>query len=339
MENKSNFCPICGSELNSPVEPANIKTSAVMNGKKEKQAKKAPTAYMFGLIGMFLSVIIALGGLSLADFEFYSFSLWFVIPVGGIAFGMITTSVYCWRIVNKGYKPSRKNYLVSLVMVLITFFFIQYGEYQITYVTDDNEVNHQFTGDHISNFMDEDDNVLTFNNYFAYKLKNSESSLMYRGSEISEIDSSTGYNLFSWSLNLVGFLLGGLFSVFLSTQGKTHCMACKRAYVTEHRLGEMSSGKVVELQKLVQAIESNNFNTFIDIINRCDIFNNNDSEAQEESYIIKIGACPNCKHGYIIMRNYSPNGQGEYNENENKKIVLPITGSFATKALSFVEAA
>jgi len=48
--------------------------------------------------------------------------------------------------------------------------------------------------------MDEDENALTFNHYIAFKLKNSESSLLYRDGEVSQTDSFAGYNLFRWSL-------------------------------------------------------------------------------------------------------------------------------------------
>lgn len=286
-----------------------------------------------------MSVAIALGILSLTDFELYSFSFLF-IPAGGLALGIIATIGYFYRIVNEGYKPSRQNYLMSLGMVLVTFLFIQYGDYRMSYVTKDHAINHQFKGDPISSYQDEDGKALTFYHYYAFKLKNSESSLLYHGREAIQADSFAGYNWFRWSLSFVGFLLGGIFPGWWLTRGITHCTACKQAYLTEYKLGDLSSGIVTEFYNvLVQEIESNNFKAFIDIVNRFDIFNNNESDIHEETYVINIAACPNCKHGFVIMKHYSRDEEdGTYRENDNKKIALSTEGSFAEQALSYVKA-
>ncbi len=45
------------------------------------------------------------------------------------------------------------------------------------------------------------------------------------------------------------------------------------------------------------------------------------------------------KHGYVIMKHYSKNSDGEYNENEYKKIVIPIMDTFALAAMSNTSAA
>ncbi|MNO41417.1 hypothetical protein D3C76_315910 [compost metagenome] len=307
--------------------------------KNEQNAKKALPAYLIGLFGMLLSVVIALGILGLTDFELYSYSILFVFPLGAIPLGMISTSVYTWRIVTRGYKPSRPNYAVSLIMALITFFLIQYGEYRTTHVTEDNTINHQLKGEPISSYTDEKGNVLTFPKYVAFKLRASESSLIHRGGEVIEMDSFSGSNWFSWSLSLVGFLLGSTFPGWFSQQGTLHCTACKRAYVTEHKLGELSFERVTELRDaLVQEIQSDNFNAFIDIVNRYDIFKNNESHDRQETYVIKIGVCPNCNHGYVIMRHYSRNdAEGGAFSEENKKIVLPTTESFAAQGFRYVK--
>ncbi|MNH74333.1 hypothetical protein D3C73_265470 [compost metagenome] len=115
-----------------PTYPRGMMNSAVVQNegdfmsfrinKNEQNAKKALPAYLIGLFGMLLSVVIALGILGLTDFELYSYSILFVFPLGAIALGMISTSVYTWRIVTRGYEPSRQNYAVSLIMALITFF-------------------------------------------------------------------------------------------------------------------------------------------------------------------------------------------------------------------------
>lgn len=308
--------------------------------KNERQAKKALPAYLFGPFGMLLSVVIALGILSLTDFELYSYSILFVFPLGAFALGILATSIYTWRIVSRGYKPTRRNYVVSLIMALITFFLIQYGEYRTTYVTEENTINHQFKGEPVSSYTDEKENVLTFPKYIAFKLDTGESSFVHRGGEVIEMDSSSGSNWFNWILSLVGFLLGSLFPGWYSQQGTLHCTACKREYVTEHKLGDLSFETVTELHDvLVQEIQSDNFNAFIDIVNRYDIFKNNESHVHQETYVINIGVCPNCNHGYVILRHYSRDDEdGCYRENDNKKIVLPTTGSFAAQAVRYVKA-
>ncbi|MDL1162942.1 hypothetical protein P0100_18040 [Yersinia pestis] len=308
--------------------------------KNEQHAKKALPAYLIGLFGMLLSVVIALGILSLTDFELYSYSILFVLPLGAIPLGMISTSVYTWRIVSRGYKPSRQHYAVSLCMAFITFFLIQYGEYQTTYVTEDHTINHQFKGEPIRNYTDQQENVLTFPNYLAFKLKTDETSFIHRGGEVIEMNSSSGSNWFSWSLSLVGFLLGSTFPGWFSQQGTLHCTACKRAYVTEHKLGELTFERVTELHDvLVQEIQSDNFNAFIDIVKRYDIFKNNESHDHQETYVINIGVCPNCNHGYVIMRHYSRiDAEGGSFSEDNKKIVLPTTGAFAAQGFRYVKA-
>lgn len=311
---------------------------SLRTNKNEQQAKKPLPAYLFGLFGMLLSVVIALGILSLTDFELYSYSILFFLPLGAIALGMIATSVYTWRIVTRGYKPSRQNDVVSLIMALITFFLIQYGEYRTTYIAEDNTINHQFKGEPIGNYTDREDNVLTFPKYVAFKLRASESSFIHRGGEIIEMDSFSSSNWFSWSLSLVGFLVGSTFPGWLSQQGRLHCKACKRAYVTEHKLGELSFETVAEVHDvLIQEIQSDNFNAFIDIVNRYDIFKNNESHDHQGTYVINIGVCPNCNLGYVIMRHFSHHDEEGSFRDDDKKIVLPTTGSFAAQAVRYVK--
>ncbi|WP_268623633.1 hypothetical protein [Paenibacillus alvei] len=361
MEDKLNFCSACGHDINqlpaaeptkivqtataiTTAEPSKEKrtTTATTVKMKDKSSseKVQPTAFIAGFKGILLAFIIALGFLFLGDIYFYSFTLWFILPVGGMVFGMLTTSFYYGRIVKKGFKPSRKNFPAAMVMTIISFALIQYGEYQITYVNEDNTINHHFKGEHISNYMDENGDLLTFSNYFVYKLKNSSTSVRVRGGEIGEFDSQMSYNAFRSALTLVGFIVGGLTTGLLLTQGTTHCSACKRAYVEEHKLGEIGALTAADLQdELIRAIKLNNFSHFINLVQKGDYQNSTDSYNHDNTYIVKVGLCPNCDFGFVILRNYYRKASGEFEEDEHKKVVYPTSNSFVNAALNHLETA
>ncbi|MEK4059067.1 MULTISPECIES: hypothetical protein [Paenibacillus] len=290
--------------------------------------------WVWGVITAAVSVIVQLLILSLLGFNFFSFSVLFIIPVGGIILGGIATFGYFSKTVRQGLKPNKNNYLISVIFILLSFSGFMYGEYQMAYVSSSNEINYKFEGEHISNFVfGESDEPITLLNYYDYKFNNSSLSIFSRGhvGNAIDIEPNKWVNISKFLIQCLGLLIGGLSAGLLVTSGKTHCSSCNKAYLQEHKLLDVNDEMIEPvLSEINLYIQNNNGEGLTKYITEQKALCEGGASDTNVKYGFKFGHCPNCQQGYLIKSCYTLDKHGNFEEQEDKKAVIPISQEIVT---------
>ncbi|KWX72626.1 hypothetical protein AMQ84_25525 [Paenibacillus riograndensis] len=293
--------------------------------------------WVWGVVTTVISVIVQLLILSTLGFNFFSFSMFFIIPAGGIFLGAIATFGYFYKIVRQGLKPNKNNYFISVIFILLSFCGFMYGEYQMAYVSASNEINYKFEGEHISNFVFRgSDEPITLLNYYDYKFNNSSLSIFSRGhvSNAIDIEPNKWVNVSKFLIQCVGLLIGGLGAGMLMTNGKTHCSSCNKAYLQEHKLLDVNSEMIEPvISEINQYIQNNNGEGLTKYITEQKAFCEDAASDTNVKYGFKFGHCPNCQQGYLIKSCYTLDKHGNFVEQEDKKAVISISQEIVASVL------
>lgn len=292
-------------------------------------------AKIFGLFTTAAAIIIALLCVALLDFQLHSFSLLFIIPVGSLALGALASFGYFRWLIKQGYKPSGGNYLFGLLLAVVTMFGIEYGEYMITYVSPDHEINYKFEGEHISHYaLNDSGDPVTFIGYYSYKLDNNSVTISNRGNRSNgvTVDTSRGMSVASAVIQGLGYIIGSLACGASIGDSKTHCQSCKRAYLKEHDLFEVNNedyeSVMVDLNKM---ISDDNVFGFSDHIHKQKQLNTKVTDSTK--YDLKIGQCPKCQEGYLIARYYEVKKDNSYEEKTDQRKVTSLSRGIVADTL------
>lgn len=174
----------------------------------------------------------------------YSFTVWFVIPVGAIGTGMVAACGYLAGARLLNCRPGRDLLGVILASSAGMFFLIQWFDYLFMTV-DGRSIQEQ----------------LSFSDFLAYTIAHTSLQFGVRGHfSGGGVDIGSGGYLFA-AVQIVGFLIGG-FAIYGYLTSMTYCEDCKRYLsnkgsqsryfssselmqsATEDVLAEMQSGRL-----------------------------------------------------------------------------------------------
>lgn len=182
---------------------------------------------LFGLITLFLSILIPTLVLVFTDFQIMGFSLVFIIPVGAIAIGYLCGLGYFKGLVKSNIYITKKHFLIGLMIALLCIFGLKYAEYALTYVDPTTgDITYSFIGeDHISNYEMEGYGPLTFINYTKLIIESTPISFSYKARSLGEISNPT----VSWIFAIIDYLgvIAGCLYVGISEKSRPYCQNCQ----------------------------------------------------------------------------------------------------------------
>ena len=219
------FCENCGSEVSKNAKFCGSCGARIENNHTVKQTPKPKvhdtykkentsdntsiivTAILAGIGTTVLTTVLIFLFNKWTEFQFHTFMLWVIIPVGGAIVGALSSLGFFLVLHNKKVKPTKALYFTASVLAVISFMGINYAEYTDTY----------YEGEHISNYEYEGVQ-LTYFNYLNYDLNTpKEHTLSYRGRTSSGVtyESSTVQNKWIFFSNLAlaalgAFITGGI---------------------------------------------------------------------------------------------------------------------------------
>lgn len=139
----------------------------------------------------------------------YSFTVWFVIPIGALGAGMVAASGYLIGARLMNYRPGRGLLGVILASSAGMFFLIQWFDY--LFLTVDGRAIQE---------------VVSFTDFLTYTIAHTSLQLGVRGHFTgSGVEIGSGGYLFA-AVQVVGFLLGG-FLIYVYLTSMTYCEDCK----------------------------------------------------------------------------------------------------------------
>ena len=164
------------------------------------------------LCGLVTSVLVALlvtVGERLTGFDFFTLSVWVIVPGGAILTGLGAASGYYFGSLYFHTRPTALLFFQMVVIAGLTFFLIYYLEYS-TLVLDD--------GRRVSDYI-------SFSRYFNLAITTAH----YRFGRGAQIDTGEVGEAGYWFavIQFVGFLVGGI-AIFLILLNHPVCEICKK---------------------------------------------------------------------------------------------------------------
>lgn len=287
-------------------------------------------AIVLGILTTLLSIGIALVFSLFIGFSLSSLSLFFVIPVGGIAFGALASLGFYYYLKKKS-TIELKHYFIGGFLGIVAFIGIPFLEYQMTYISVDGAINYQFEGEHISYFS-LNDKPMTFSNYLSFTLETSEMTLKLRRGPVKRgIETGSGFNNFKFIAEGVGFLIGGFFLGFFLVEGKVKCLACRKGYLKDETLFEAAKNANFHERTIRELIEKDDFTKFTDLV--IDGRITEGFKTGEIKAVFYLSVCNKCKQGYFIMKFFRLI-KDEYVEIEAERKLVRVSDKFVEGAFN-----
>lgn len=267
---------------------------------------------ILGIIAMLIGVLICSAIVvfvnMILNFDVLGFSMLFIVPVGSIAFGTLASLGYYAALVKTNIKVTFAKGIVSVVILIIAFMGINYYMYSQTYLDEAMNINYVGHGDHVSEFVNDDNEALTFPRFYKFSVENRSISFSRDSREIGQVEGNVVLN---WIFEVITFagLLIGAFLGFTSILGsKTYCDACnkymKNRDVFSFDLNDSASEKLKMLDGIGQ-YNSQSCNNLAQLIEQ-----NRITKKYKTEYIKgSVSYCTDCNRSILKVTTYHLNSK------------------------------
>ena len=267
---------------------------------------------IFGILG----TIIVLFGEAIAgfnfDFSFFSLSIIRVIPIGALMIGGFIGWMVAMGVKISNKEPKKKIYpIFAAILALVTFFGLWFLEYKTTYVSDDYEINRDFKGTPISEFVytnDKGEDVeMTFVNYTKYALDNYTTIIESRSSQKDvEVDTRGTENYINYVVSLLGMVIVGGFFTIVTLYDEIYCDNCN-VYYKKKRLFKFSGVDYDrEVNEFIEKIDSR-VGLYEYLSRKRSI---KGSLKARYFYVVEMRYCKECYVGEIVFKRFNQSGNG-----------------------------
>jgi hypothetical protein len=163
-----------------------------------------------GLLTALLTAFLLFAIHQVTGFAAYSFTLFFIVPVGAILSGFLAASGYYLAFAIFKARPTKMILLVIVSISTGTFFLVQYLDYHYL----------RLDGQPVSN-------MITFPTYLSAVLQHMSLSFRIGGASLGSTGSMGTFGYVVAALHILGFSLGG-FAVYGVVASNPYCERCSR---------------------------------------------------------------------------------------------------------------
>jgi hypothetical protein len=164
----------------------------------------------FGLATSFLTALLLWWVEARFGFAFYTWTFWFVIPVGALFAGFAGASGYYAGSVFFGHRPTRLLLLNIVIGSVLTFFLVHY----LAYIT------LQIDGKDVSDYI-------PFSKYLDIAIRSTSMEFRLHGAKQGSTGELGSFGYVVAALQIIGFAVGG-FCVYAYLAAKPYCSRCSR---------------------------------------------------------------------------------------------------------------
>jgi hypothetical protein len=234
-----------------------------------------------GALTSLLTVLILVALDVRLNFSFYSFTLWFVIPVGAIASGFSAASGYYMGSRWFNHRPSPLLLWNMLSFAVGTFFLIHYLEF---------------------NFLTVDGararDIISFADYLAVVFSHTSVEFRLRGARIGESVELGSLGYLYAALQALGFCAGGV-AVYLYLRSQPYCDSCERYLVrksTQTRYSHLPDEFACLTQELMKMFAKGHFQSAV-YVHRFSMSGSSTSATLASTIVIK--RCKQCSKHWV----------------------------------------
>jgi hypothetical protein len=164
----------------------------------------------FGMITSVLTAIVLAASETKFSIALYSFTLWFVIPVGALLSGFAAASGYYFGARIFHHRPTRLLIFNVISVAVTTYFLLNYLEYRFL----------DIKGQAVSE-------LIPFGQYMDIMLSHQSLEFRIRGAKLGETGDLGSFGYVMAVLQIVGFAVGGL-CVYTYLRAAPFCDRCNR---------------------------------------------------------------------------------------------------------------
>lgn len=255
----------------------------------------------FGIISLILSILLPVLITVFMKFEVIHFSVFFIIPIGGIAIGYVCGYGYFKGLIKSNTLITGKHYFISVILSLICIFGVTYTTYKLTCIdTETQQIVYTLEGDHISNYDVDGYGQMTFLNYNKYMIESTPISFSYKRRSLGEVSNPVACWIFA-IIDYLGVLIGCLI-VGSTQQDKPYCNTCK-LYKKEKKIFRLPKDKGDKFfEEVENSMSKTDTNESIDSV--IDKFKIDEAGKNEEHYLCKIIYCEKCQSASLSFKLY-----------------------------------
>lgn len=272
---------------------------------------------IFTILGLAVTIILFVFFNHATGFEFNSFSLFFIIPIGGLFVGAGSSVGLFSGLLFTNKPVNRNHYLLGAALGFIAFWGIYYVSYITTYIDTKGEVNYSFQGEAISNYEIEGEEI-SFSKFLNIS-KNTESQFFFHGRPIGDgIDTGGGFGNFMFYLHLIAAMLAGAF-VGLSIVGdKNYCGRCKK-YMKEKTLFKFELDRYEEIaDRLLE--NKDQLEGLRSIIKSTEL-----KDKEVKSFVqTDLEYCPSCHDSRMLIKIFNLSGSNFEEATQFRKYIVVI---------------
>jgi hypothetical protein len=263
------------------------------------------------------------------DFEFQTFGVMFIIPIGSILIGFAVGATYSLALKVQNLKIKKYDYIVLAFLALFTASNLYYSLYSHTYITDKDKIVYSYSADDgqsISQYnLKDSDEPINFQNYMLLNIENRKISFFYKNLPATPLFTTPEDRTVGWInfiIEFLGYFVGALFSIraIITVPFCEKCNVYYKSHVHLTRSTDDADDVIVDLEKEIKS--GKNLTVF---------FKSKKSTRGKINMEFESVSCPGCSNGLFIAKVTVKNKDGKY------KTINNLTQYLVTKNDQVIE--
>lgn len=277
------------------------------------------------LIMILIGFAIAFGVKYLFGYEVTSFTL-LIIPVGSFILGAIMGYGIPSGMIKSNMRKNKIMGMVSFALAMICLVGVHFMFYSMTYVDDNLETNYKFQGDHVSQYVIQDNNQqVNFLSFKKLEMDTSGLSLTRHGRELASFDSNATINWIKFGIESLAFVLGFVVIYSSTLDSAIFCEDCS-VYMKSKKSFKIVTMADKNLQRLHEILEHGSFGD----VNQFVHDHKPDSKPVGSLYIEgNTHLCEECGTGHLVTERYFEKKEGKYSKETNGEKKYPLRKDIA----------
>lgn len=276
------------------------------------------------LVGILSSAVLGfiLANISMAtDLNLLSFTVFYILPIGTIIFGLAISIGYFFVLIKGNIKVTFIKSLIITLIAIVAYFGVEYYIYTNTYYDDYGYRNYDKDGYHISEYINPDtDEQFTFWSYYKHGVDHMSISFSSRSTKIATAEGKAVLNWIFEIICIIGLPIGVFAATGCIVVDRKYCDECKK-YFTRKKMFALFKNynfdeDMATLQEIISSGDINNverLRTFIETHPTLDKYNSD--------YVLgTVHYCEGCYKINLVLTPYIMNNKKDFNaDNKNEK--------------------
>ena len=251
-------------------------------------------AWTFGIISSIITALLYIFIDTRLDYALHSFTLAYIIPVGAILAGLLSSTGIYAALRKEDKKPGQEHFFLAGLLGLLTLFSVYFTVYSISYLDDNNKINFDGRGRPISGLILENGKNYDFFTYIYDEVTYREYDISDH-SEKAEVIKNVYFNWVCFCLEIIGSA-GGALILMAALKNMKYCEKCMK-YNKSFKLLYFPEKKYDEKMVLLNAALASQ-DSFLGFLND----KKRNASFFSTHYEVFLNFCGTCGNGAVMIK-------------------------------------